>query len=339
MRFRNCSSLRVDRSQGFTLIELMVVIAVIAILVGLLLPAVQKVREAALRLSCMNNLKQLGLACHNYHESMQTLPPAVLVKGNQTPTNPTHSFGPNWAILILPYLEQSNLYESVLASIINYKTDGNGDWKRIASMNIKSLHCPSEPVPMGSFYNGDGSYSAPSGWARGNYAANAGPMPWNMNSTGLTTPVDGTASYGGAGPFRINFGYSLVKFQDGTSNTMMLAEVRAGKMGNGPTRDQRGCWALGQPGSSIIAFYSALDCLSPNDTSPTSDDLVDCNAFPEGGCLKGPNSTQATSRSPHPGMVLVCLGDGSVRSVRNTISPTFWACLGSLQDGQPFSPE
>src|SRR3954464_4781052 len=111
---------------AFTLIELLVVIAIIAILIGLLLPAVQKVREAAARLSCQNNIKQLGLACHNYHDANGALPPAVQMNSGVDRTVASgQNFGPNWIVLVLPYFEQDNLYRSAGTSIQNYKTNGD----------------------------------------------------------------------------------------------------------------------------------------------------------------------------------------------------------------------
>ena len=110
---------------AFTLIELLVVIAIIAILIGLLLPAVQKIRESASRMKCSNNLKQLGLAAHNYNDTNGTLPPAVLV-GPGIGWNDENNAGPPWSVLILPYMEQDNLYRPVTQSVTNYQAWVNG---------------------------------------------------------------------------------------------------------------------------------------------------------------------------------------------------------------------
>src|SRR2546423_1510328 len=130
-----CHSPRTGTRRGaFTLIELLVVIAIIAILIGLLIPAVQKVREAAARAQCANNLKQLGIAAHNYHDVNKRFPPAMMVAalGAKTPwgatpytNNPSSAyrnpgFGPNWAVFLLPFVEQDNLYKQVAKNIDNF---------------------------------------------------------------------------------------------------------------------------------------------------------------------------------------------------------------------------
>src|SRR5262245_66582446 len=103
----------VRRWRGFTLIELLVVIAIIAILIGLLLPAIQKVREAAARTQCQNNFKQLGLAAHNYHDTNGKLPYAAYIGGGAANWNNRLMEGPTWAVMILPFIEQDNLYKQV----------------------------------------------------------------------------------------------------------------------------------------------------------------------------------------------------------------------------------
>src|SRR5262252_5734690 len=131
-----------NRRPAFTLIELLVVIAIIAVLVGLLLPAVQKVREAAARMSCQNNLKQLALGLHNYHDAFQKLPPggqgAVLPNPNP-PGNTTTIQGTSWIVFVLPQIEQGNLYQNYSFALA-YNSANN---LAVGSMPVKLITCPS----------------------------------------------------------------------------------------------------------------------------------------------------------------------------------------------------
>src|SRR5262245_13958938 len=227
------------RFSAFTLIELLVVIAIIAILIGLLLPAVQKVREAAARMSCSNNLKQLGLACHNYNDTNGTLPAAWFV-GRGIGWNDENNIGPNWAILILPYIEQDNLYKLYVTSIQNYQqfsvpngASGVNDqlWRPIRSQVIKTYTCPSEGFGsvMGSRAGGN--------WARGNYAANTGPGDPGSSAYGGSPTYNGQqvnnvygSNVAAGGVLCVNWGVTMTQLtsQDGTSTTIMIKHVRAG---------------------------------------------------------------------------------------------------------------
>lgn len=330
---------------GFTLIELLVVIAIIAILIGLLLPAVQKIREAANRMSCTNNMKQLALGCHNYNDTQGNLPPSVLIGyfGNTYPWWDENAMGPTWLVLILPYVEQDNLYRTVTTSIDNYRNyalnpagaGGSNDqnWRAIRSTVIKTYLCPSEPNKQTrGRWAGDN-------WARGNYAANAGPgdIGGTMNGGSPYSGGDWRIGFGGnfsgGGVMCVNWGDSVgtLSVEDGTSNTVLINHVKVGPS----TNDMRGCWAFGQAGSSYTALAPANDCYTPNDTGCCSDDAAHCDDRPDiaMGCWSG-GYGQATARSHHPGGVNTAMGDGSVRFVKNSISDRNWYFMLSRNDGQ-----
>jgi prepilin-type N-terminal cleavage/methylation domain-containing protein/prepilin-type processing-associated H-X9-DG protein len=318
--------------RGFTLIELLVVIAIIAILIGLLLPAVQKIREAANRMKCSNQLKQLGLACHNYNDTTGSLPPALMLSNANawnTTTPYSQNFGPNWAVLILPYIEQDNLFNQYQAWITSYPADSNWNWTGIATTKVSTFICPSDAAvatPMGRspFVN----------WARGNYAANAGPAFFQdtVSNGSPTERNEGPWGLPGSGPLRVNSSYTVATIPDGSSNTIMLGEVRAGLVNT----DIRGTWAIGYPGSSVIAGFAQGDDPQPNYPNSGADDVQGCSDNPQQGmgCWSSCPSQQATLRSKHTQGVNVCFGDGSVRFLRNSIDQySFWL-LGAAADGQ-----
>jgi len=356
--------MRSRRTWGFTLVELLVVIAIIGVLVALLLPAVQAAREASRRTSCVNAIRQLGLAAHNFADANGKFPVGVQIANETTNGDQqmlsayrTPGFGPNWAVLMLPYYEQGSLFDQNSAGINNFLPSNGSDlsWRRVATTSIKVFRCPSDNYGANSqnvFNLNTGTFNT--FWARGNYGANGGPGWLNFtlqgNSKDGTETGVGTGNCGGV--FGANYGARIAELisQDGSSNTVLINELRVG-INQG---DRRGVWAMGVAGSSLTAANAIVgqDCLQPNDNTEKSDDIEDCTALRATigkptvgmgdmrmGCSfdnaprNWPN-WQAQARSLHPGGVNACFGDGSTRFVTNNISTSTWYLLQSRNDGQ-----
>jgi prepilin-type N-terminal cleavage/methylation domain-containing protein len=204
--------LRRRRHSGFTLIELLVVIAIIAILVALLLPAVQQAREAARRTQCKNNLKQLGLALHNYHDAYKMFPAGHMESGWDGPSY-RHQF--SWLTYMLPYIDQSNVYSLIDFSQIDLSTSAhqNPVFMPAGTVDVATFICPSDPTGRNN-----------EEWAPTNYLGNQGTLCQSRNKEGN-------------GVFGHNSWIRIRDITDGTSQTIAAAEILKGDFNTDSTKD------------------------------------------------------------------------------------------------------
>lgn len=317
------------RRSAFTLIELLVVIAIIAILIALLVPAVQKVREAAARTQCVNNQKQVGLAIHNYHGVYKKFPLGMPDQiGVVSPF-----YGWCWMQPILPYLEQEPLYKACLPLMDPSKPGGAAyQWPdSVKNTRVVSLVCPSDPA--------NGKISSVTGQHQG-FFGNI------VLCTGNTIMSSATASTQLNGVFYPLSKTRIADIIDGTSNTVMGSEVIVVPDGS-PAQcypgqyDYRGAYfnALAgavlfstryQPNTST-ADYIWNACMQVN-TTPTTTPCV-------ASCGSDPSPQNISARSNHTGGVNVLLADGSVRFVSNNVDPTVWQSVGSRAGGEMISTD
>jgi prepilin-type N-terminal cleavage/methylation domain-containing protein len=303
------------RLKGFTLIELLVVIAIIAILIALLVPAVQKVREAAARTQCVNNLKQIALSTHSYNDSYKFLPPPFAVVNGQ-------QYG-GLFYFILPFIEQTPLYNQC----------GNNSWNQNGSI-VPVYVCPSDPTGAGN-----GSWN---NYGAVNYAGNIGVfMP--VNTTGFGYPATNKAA-----------GTLVTAMPDGTSNTVMFAEryrYCAPSWGGhtdpvwaaNPWSTPNGQWAIGMFGWANAPYTQsawgwAAGCNNgPNYTA----NATSCVGGTGVGAIPfqvAPNPSACNwyvTQGGHTGTMQVALGDGSCRGVSAGVSPTTFLLACHPSDGAP----
>ncbi len=333
------------RQRGFTLIELLVVIAIIAVLIALLLPAVQQAREAARRSTCKNNLKQLALALHNYHEAHSQFPPGSTWFGNGGPGIATPDqtgngndgnadnvfnqgrFNANWVMMLLPYIEQQqlyNLYNPNLPLILTAGTTTNSN-NQVVRARLPGMLCPSDSFNDDYFIRPQmGSVQM----ARGNYGGNMGREHFGdryQRWIAISTLRRGAFGNGASALLR--------DVQDGTSNSVLLWELRAGPVPD----DARGVWAMGRIGVSLMGGCDNNNgCPGINDgfNGNGGPDIHGCtdNAFTRGvgmGCYVSADG-QAAPQSMHPGGAHAALCDGSVRFVNQYFDFNIHRAINSI---------
>ena len=321
---------------GFTLVELLVVIAIIGVLVALLLPAVQAAREAARRMGCQNNMKQIGLACQNYESTVGSLPPALIYYGKDNPRN--SGWSPQ--ARLLPFLEQGTV-ESEIDYSKSYKSVMLGDVS-IAAYRTPVYICPSEINDRVRVKEGVPIHY---------------PLNYGVNR-GVWRTFDPTGKRRDQGAFQANKGAAFRQFTDGLSNTLLAAEVK----GYTPYfRDGN----AGQPQPVDPNQPTSICSLGPGDFKETTGhtEWVDGRAHQSGftatftpntkvecpgkegfdadwtSTREGKSDTAityaaVTSRSFHAGVVNVALVDGSVQSINDNIAAEIWRAMATREGGE-----
>lgn len=316
---------------GFTLVELLVVIAIIGVLVALLLPAVQAARESGRRTQCANNMKQLGLAMHNFESVHNKLPPGTAAKLRFSYSIDVNSEGYEWPYLLhfmLPFMELQNYYDAVRGPQFDLQNpwSDSSQWSpQVNGLQLKVLSCPS-----------DGMNTQAKAMANMNTAFRLS----STNYLGIFNGLNDGENYLGTTPekqavFQYNKSRRFNDILDGTSNTMALAEYLTGL----DVSDAKGLFTTNRAGSQFL--YTTL---GPNSKSPDNGLSWHDSFCPTSGARNKPklnlpctpgdtDQNHASPRSRHPSGVNITLCDASVRFVPNNIDLIIWRNIGFMADG------
>jgi prepilin-type N-terminal cleavage/methylation domain-containing protein len=327
------------RRRGFTLIELLVVIAVVGVIMALLLPAVQQAREAARRTKCRNNLRQIGIALHNYLDAQSTLPPSFCILQGTALTGNNGS----WSIhgRLLPYIDQATAYQQVRLDIA--WDDPQNRNTGVPTLGVPSYACPSDPASDTLRVD-----------ASNNGLTHPQTYGFNFGSWLVYDPRTGA---GGDGAFYVNSRTTAASFIDGMSQTLCAAEVKAftsyfrNTANPGPTVPDAPSFFAGFSGQNKLGpamndntghtewcdgrvHHSGFTTVfTPNFVVPYTVGGriydVDYNSRQEGNSATQPTYAAITSRSHHTGIVHVALMDGAVRVISNSIDRGVWRSLGT----------